>query len=138
MPKKVKHRIIIDTNIWISFLIGRRFRLLKKLIVEKKVEIILSEQILTEIRTVTSRPTFIQYFGSIEVDKLINFLKYVGKMVDIKTEIKKCRDPKDDFLLSLAIDSQADFLITGDKDLLDIKKIANTKIVTYSAYQKIV
>ena len=53
MPKTQTPKIIIDTNLWISFLIGKSFTNLKSLIVEKQIEIIISEQLLTEIRTVT-------------------------------------------------------------------------------------
>jgi predicted nucleic acid-binding protein len=41
-----------------------------------------------------------------------------------------CRDPKDNFLLALAVDSGADFLLTGDKDLLVLKIYNNTIITT--------
>jgi len=40
------------------------------------------------------------------------------------------QDPKDNFLLALAIDSDADFLVTGDQDLLSLKTIENTVIIT--------
>jgi len=46
-----------------------------------------------------------------------------------------CRDDKDNFLLALAKDSNADFLITGDKDLLILKKFEDTSIVTIADYQ---
>ena len=46
----------------------------------------------------------------------------------------RCRDPKDDYLLELALVSDADFLITGDKDLLDIKEIGNCQILTATEF----
>jgi uncharacterized protein len=45
-----------------------------------------------------------------------------------------CRDSKDNFLLSLAIDGRADYLLTGDSALLDLKKIGKTKIITISEF----
>lgn len=42
----------------------------------------------------------------------------------------ECRDSKDNFLLNLAIDSKADYLVTGDSDLLDIEVIESTEIIT--------
>lgn len=42
----------------------------------------------------------------------------------------RCRDPKDDYLLELALVSEADYLITGDKDLLTVEKIGSCQIVT--------
>lgn len=53
-------------------------------------------------------------------------------VVESKAEI--CRDLKDNFLLSLSKDSKADFLITGDKDLLDLKQFESTKIITMTEF----
>jgi uncharacterized protein len=48
--------------------------------------------------------------------------------------LKICRDAKDNFLLSLCHDSSADYLITGDKDLLAIKNIGATKIISMQKF----
>lgn len=43
----------------------------------------------------------------------------------------------DDFLLNLCTDGNANFLVTGDKDLLILKKIKKTIIITYNQFQKL-
>lgn len=48
--------------------------------------------------------------------------------------IKVCRDPNDDFLLALAKDGKANYLLTGDKDLLEIKAFEKIKIVTLAEF----
>ncbi len=53
---------------------------------------------------------------------------------EVTSDITICRDSKDDFLLSLAKDGKATHLITGDKDLLDIKFFERTKIVAIANY----
>jgi putative PIN family toxin of toxin-antitoxin system len=55
----------------------------------------------------------------------------------IKTNTDLCRDSKDNYLLSLAINSNADYLITGDNDLLILEGISNTKIIKYIDFDKI-
>ena len=57
-----------------------------------------------------------------------------GKLVKVKSNINICRDEKDNFLLNLLIDSKADYLITGDKNLLILEKIKKTKILTFSEF----
>jgi len=52
----------------------------------------------------------------------------------IKSAISLCRDPKDNFLLALAIDGNASHLITGDIDLLVLNKIESTEIVSITNY----
>lgn len=58
----------------------------------------------------------------------------VAEWVEVKTITKLCRDAKDDFLLSLAIDGKADFLITGDSDLLELNQLKKTKIITIADF----
>jgi len=61
---------------------------------------------------------------------LFKLLGHFCLMVPVVSEVSICRDPKDNFLLALAIDSKADFLVTGDQDLLSLKNIENTGIIT--------
>jgi putative PIN family toxin of toxin-antitoxin system len=49
--------------------------------------------------------------------------------VNVGSEITVCRDLKDDFLLALAKDGNANYLITGDKDLLELGCFENTIII---------
>ena len=53
-----------------------------------------------------------------------------GKLIKVKSNVDLCRDSKDNFLLSLAIDGKVDFLVTGDKDLLVLEQVKKTKIIT--------
>ena len=55
-------------------------------------------------------------------------------LIEVKSIVTICRDPKDNFLLALAKDGKADYLITGDKDLLDLKKFGKTKIKTITNF----
>lgn len=52
----------------------------------------------------------------------------------VKSKVNVCRDSKDNFLLSLSQDSKADFLITGDKDLLVLEKFKSTRVLTISDF----
>lgn len=66
----------------------------------------------------------------------INELEDSSEFVSTKTDVDLCRDPKDNFLLNLSIDGKADFLITGDKDLLVLEKIESTQIVTLAEFKR--
>jgi len=58
--------------------------------------------------------------------------------IPLKTKVDICRDLKDNYLLSLAVDSKADFLITGDYDLLILEKIENTNIIRFSDFDRLI
>ncbi len=133
MPNK-PIKVIIDTNLWISFLIGKQLANLKTLLIEQTIKPIFSQQLLDEIRLVTQRPKLQKYFPPAKVKELLDFLMIVGSCIEIQSSVNICRDAKDNYLLALAKDSQANFLITGDQDLLILQQFELTKIVTYQEF----
>ncbi|MEI6695183.1 MAG: putative toxin-antitoxin system toxin component, PIN family [Bacteroidota bacterium] len=129
-------RIIIDTNIFISFLIGRRISGLKEHIVNFKIKLIFTEQLIQEIKLVTKRPRLKKYFSPKDVEEMIQLIYGIGDNVEIAEEPELCRDPKDNFLLALSDKGRANFLVPGDKDLLILKKYKTTSIITYTDLEK--
>lgn len=62
----------------------------------------------------------------------------MAKKVEIKPTLFISRDPKDNFLLDLIDYSKADYLVTGDKDLLELSPFINTEILTPADFEKII
>ncbi len=135
MPSQKPSKVIIDTNIWISFLIGKELQDLKELIVNERIKIIVSDQLISEIILVTSREKLKRHFNQARVSELISLMDILADNIKIKKIDSICRDPKDDFLLALAKESKANYLITGDKDLLEIKVYGKTKIITAKEFK---
>jgi uncharacterized protein len=133
MPKK--HRIIIDTNLWISFLLTRQFTFLDNLLERKRVHLIFSEELLAEFLSVIKRPKLRKFFSEQDIEMLLEIIQKYSEFVNVTSVVNVCRDEKDNFLLSLAKDSSADYLITGDKDLLIIKRFEKTEIITVAEYK---
>jgi len=136
MAKKI--RIIIDTNLWISFLLTSKFNFLDNLLESNKIQLLFSQELLEEFINVIKRPKLKQFFKQDDVNQLLEIISSFSEFVNVKSETKVCRDEKDDFLLSLALDGFADYLITGDKDLLVIEEFEGTKIVTISDLEKLI
>ena len=129
LPFRRKTKIIIDTNLWISFLISRKYEKLDFLILSDKIRLLFSERLFAEFISVASREKFRKYFPESDINELSAKMKRVAKIVQTTSVQTQCRDPKDNFLLELAMDGKADYLITGDNDLLTLKSIGKTKIV---------
>lgn len=128
------NRIILNTNLWISFLISKKFNQLDKLIQNRNITLVFSNELLEEFIDVVSRPKFKKYFSKSDIEKILEYFDQFGDLITIISDIQICRDEKDNFLLNLSIDSKADFLITGDNDLLILKKIEHTKIMTFTDF----
>ena len=136
MPKKTKKRVSVDTNCWISFLIGQRLQRLTDLLSDEHIQLIICDELLDEIRDVTSRPKFAKYFPSKEVDSLMEFLQLIGESFNPHQIVQLCRDASDDYLLALAIEANADYLITGDYDLLVLNAIGGCQIVNVETFEQ--
>ncbi|MDR9408203.1 MAG: putative toxin-antitoxin system toxin component, PIN family [Balneolaceae bacterium] len=127
-------RLILDTNLWISFLISSNYEKLDELLVNKDSKLLFSQELLEEFLTVAGRPKLKKYISDEDLAYLLETIDEVAEFVNVTSEITKCRDPKDNFLLSLAVDGKADYLLTGDNDLLVLKKIGDTRIETISDF----
>ena len=130
-------KAVIDTNLFISFLIGKKLQGLKGLLIDFRIELIFAEQNIQELRIVTQRPKFKKYFKSDDLDDLIDLINAIGKVFVIENVPNICRDPKDNYLLELSRKGKANYLITGDIDLLEIREYKKTKIITIKEFEKI-
>jgi putative PIN family toxin of toxin-antitoxin system len=134
MPATKKLRVIIDTNLWISFLLTNNLKKIDSLISNNEITLIFSQELIDEFIDVATRPKFKKYFALSDLERLLIKIKDKAEFVEVATIIDLCRDEKDNFLLALSIDGKATHLITGDKDLLSINKIDKTIIVTVSEF----
>ena len=126
-----KKRIVIDTNLWISFLITNNFDEFQDLIDTWKVTILFSDELFEEFFDVVNRPKFKKYFSKKDVQKLLGIIPTFSELIIISSNLNQCRDKKDNFLLNLSVDGKADFLLTGDQDLLDLRQIEKTEILSF-------
>ena len=128
-------RVVIDTNLWISFLIGKRLDCLLELLDNPWFELVSSSRLNEEILEVARRPKLRKYFQEENVLLLEEWMKRHFIMVEIGDIPRRCRDPKDDYLLELAVKAKAIYLVSGDKDLLDIGQVCDCKIMTVAQFE---
>lgn len=112
-------KVVIDTNIIISgiFWGGNPGKLLNAIEIGE-IELHISDELLTEYIEVIFRVG-----NNRELSKKWNvyFLNKCRKVKVTKTEVIS-RDPKDDFILALAKKAKVDYIISGDKDITEIKE----------------
>ena len=131
-------RVVIDTNLCISMLIGKRTELLRQVFASPQYELAISEALIDEILLVTARPKFARYFNAEDVRDFVSFIRENSLCFKVDNITQRCRDPKDDFLLELAIVSNADILLSGDTDLTDMKQIGHCRIMTASEFLQMI
>lgn len=125
-----KTKVTLDTNTLISALgwKGNPKRVLDK-IVNGELELIFSEAQLAELSEVLGYPKF--HFKEEQKEKLKALISQIATFVNPSEKIEIVKeDPDDNTILECAIAGKASFIITGDSDLLQLKKFRQVKIRT--------
>jgi putative PIN family toxin of toxin-antitoxin system len=135
-PKKII-RVVLDTNVLISALLfkGELTRMVGLWQRGKMIPII-SKETFDELRTVLEYPKF--SLSRAEIKSLIEqeILPFF-EVVNVSKHVKgACRDPGDDKFISCALSANADYIVTGDKDLSDLKKYQSVRIIHASDFIK--
>lgn len=97
-------------------------------------DVITSEECFQEFAEVIFRKKFDKYFTQEERRIILLEIEEKVSFIDVKSSFSRCRDPKDDKYLQLAFDGKADFLITGDQDLLVLNPFHETRILSPSEF----
>lgn len=126
-------KILFGSNLWISFMIGKRLSSLAGILCRHDVEVYVCEQELDEIRRVIARPKFDKLISAETRYYFFEMVYDICFFTDITIEVKSnIRDPKDLYLLSMAEGVPVDYIISGDKDLTDLKQHGNIPVLTYN------
>jgi len=126
--------IVLDTNIYISaFIFSGKARKVLNMAIENKVAIYISDDIIIEIKKVLQREKF--SLNNFQVHSILSEIEALTRVVYPNFELNDiCRDRDDHIILECAEESKADFIITGDKDLLVLETYLNTKIVSPAGF----
>lgn len=124
------YRIVLDTNVLISAVIGNgKPRHLLKAILDGRCVLVTSDVILNEMAGVLSRPKF--KMNGREVHDVMSALVFSSDVRRVKSRFRIVReDPDDDAIINTAYDGQADYIVSGDDDLLKIRVFEGIRIIS--------
>ena len=130
-----KLQFVIDTNVLVSSILIKKSSsdfVLKK---ARSLGILLfSEATFQELQTTLSRSKFDRYVSLQVRSEFIFRLRLESELVEIVERVDLCRDEKDNKFLEVAINGKADYLITGDNDLLVLRPFQDVKIMTINEF----
>jgi len=118
-------------------LITKQYTFLDDLFENGKVRLVFSYELLTEFVEVVKRPKLRKYFSEEDLKQMLELINHYAYFISVTSNVNVCRDENDNFLLSLAMDSKANYLITGDNDLLVINQFEKTRVITISEYRNL-
>ena len=131
-------RAVIDTGVFVSALIrpqGKTGAVLQAL-KDKRFTMIYSTDILVEIIDVLGRDKFRSkyHISPDDIAALIDLIRLRGELVIPSQKLTVCRDPKDDIFLEAALEGKAEYIVSGDFDLLDMKSFENIPILRVAEF----
>lgn len=130
-------KVIIDTNLWISFLIGHQTQLVRRMLTDLRFDECVCSRLIEEIRDVASREKISRRVNTADVEDLLAIIHAFCQFVTIEAEVAPAavRDPKDLYLLALADTIGADYIVSGDADLTDLSQYNQTKIIKLADFK---
>lgn len=132
-------RAVIDTNVLVSGLFAESGSIaeLMALWIEGRFELVTSEEILAELYRVLHKPTIQEHFKPSEDDvtEYLNVLREEAFITPGRYQIDRIKkDPTDNVFLACALEANADFIVSGDKHLRDLKQYQNIKIIDVKGF----
>ena len=135
-------RVVLDTNVIISATLirgGQEDQIVRAW--QRGVfELVLSPPILEEM----GRALFYEKLRKFrwmtveEVAELLQALAQGSMVVSGRSKVKASRDPDDDKFLAAAIEAEAWFVVTGDRDLLDLRRYRSVRMITSARFLRII
>ena len=119
-------RVVLDTNVWVSGLLMPHSK--SGIIIDSwrkgHISVVVSQPIFQEIERVLLYPKIFKRlkWDIVKIRHYINLISLLTEEVDVKScSVVVQKDPDDSPILETLIASQANWLVTGDRALLDLK-----------------
>ena len=129
-------RVVIDTNVLVSSVISKKGApaFLIQAWSEGLFDLVISEAIITEIERVLSEHSLKQVFNisNDQITRLVELLRRNSILVPGSAAVAGAvpADPTDEMFIAAALDGNADVIVSGDKDLLEIESFQGVAILT--------
>ncbi len=128
-------KVVLDTNVWLSaiFWTGEAYKLIEE-IEDKKINVIITEEIILEISNVLNKETKFQRFiknRKLTIVDLIRTIIYMSKLIISKSKLNIIKEHNEDNkILEAGIDGNVDYILSYDNHLLKVKEYKGIKIIT--------
>ena len=125
-------RVVIDTNVLVSGIVFKgNPRQVLQTVISRRIQAVSSRPLLAELAEVLGKKL---KFSSPKIKQITDRFAELLEIVQPRKSIQVCRDPDDNRVLEAAFAGDCDYLITGDKDLLVLKKYRSIRILTPSEF----
>ena len=128
--------VVLDVNVWITVFLNKQFSLVEKAVDDGLITILSSDDFFIELVRVLNYKKFKKKW-LFPIEEYVNFCKNNTFHFPTIPVFTDCRDPKDNYLFDLAIQAQADYLVSGDGDVLCVKIEPPPQIILFAQFREI-
>lgn len=128
-------KVVFDNNYYIHLIINNKVEELVYFYIDYDIQIYTCKRQIVEIKDVLSRKKLSKYIYSSQ--KYLDFIQKITIETEIDERFDRSPDIKDNYLFDLCYAVKSYFLVTGDKPLLNMKSVNKIKILSVTAYKKI-
>ena len=130
-------RLVLDTNVIVSAVINNQLEEIVSLSAIHQIEIYTCQKQLAEIQQTLSKPKVKKYLAETPQIFIETFL-LTAVVVEIDERFDRSTDPDDNFLFDLAYTVKSHYLVTREKELLNLKQVNKIKIISMAELRKMI
>lgn len=130
------NKIVLDSNIWISYLLTKRLHVLVEQVIKTGIELLSCHQLIDEISSVLEREKFRKYISPEDIQEFITIHIKLCLILAVDMIPEMVSDKKDNYLLALYHKGNASLLVTGDKILLEEAAAKNIHVATWAQFKE--
>jgi putative PIN family toxin of toxin-antitoxin system len=134
-------RAVLDTNLLVSYLLTHRppiATLIDRHLAQDDFVLVTALELLTELDRVLAYPKLQHYYAGDERTRFVALVMALSEVVELPETIPRvCRDPDDDRVIACAVVGNADVIVSGDEDLLNLEQVGTMLILTAAQFLEV-
>ena len=131
-------RVVFDTNLLVSYLLVHRppiAALIDEYLLQERFTLVTAPELLEELVRVLRYPRLQRYYDAAARDRFVALIAALSEVVTLPEEIPPIsRDPDDDRVIVCAVVGHAEVIVSGDKDLLALRRVGKIPILTAAEF----
>jgi len=130
-------KVIFDVNVWFSIVGKQKLYYIFELTKENNIDVYICDELIGELYDVFHRPKKYKYLSS-QIDEFFVFIseRTIFRSIKHHRKFKGCPDENDNYLFDLAIQTKADYLVSGDDGVLATPIPLPTKVISYTQFSE--
>jgi putative PIN family toxin of toxin-antitoxin system len=134
-------RAVLDTNLLVSYLLTHRppiAALIDEHLAQEHWTLLTAAALLQELDRVLRYPRLQRYYSEASRTQYVALIAALSEVVEWPESVPSiCRDPDDDWVIACAVVGKANFIVSGDRDLLTLERVGTIEILTAAQFLEI-